>query len=1354
VDASYLYEALNGAWLGYQRTEYDARMSGASVTGANLVTNGTFDTDVSGGWAVLDANNAVSWSAGRAKCVSAAANGAFFGINIGATSAGQTIKITFDSVSDGAASCKPAAVLIGTAIGTGNINNTMQADVNFGSSRSLTHTFTGTSANTFIWFYAGTGQGVGNYILIDNVVVKAATAPVSSSGPFYQGFTDGKYYRLWKNLLKATESFNDAAWNGTTNLTITTGVTDPNGGAAAARYTATGVNAQRYQSFTTSLSGLQATNSMWIRRVTGTGVVRIYGVDGTTFTDITASLTGSWQRFSAPTTAGFAGTTYFGAEILIATSGDAIEVAFPQTELGTTATTYESKATTDGTQTETFRGNTARFPRMAAIVAEASRVVIYDLLSPGRPMWMVFVRGSTINVGTYLSASATSVNAVTAGGGVVSVALGGSQGLALINFAADRSVYKTIGGSQLRPGTIAQRNVEYTSTPASDGGPGIANSGVNSVATFTYPDAPVDPITGLQVPTIAVGTNAGYTVLKHDGTGVNGFAVGGAVVNEVKFDQRGRLYVTASNGTTAWALWLADRSFANTTLVTSNATYTSGSVTPVIGATSGAVTRGVPAGRMVAVLNTTPNVVSLTVPNEASLKGGLMAYVHNTYNTGWMAGDIRRCLLADVSAGTADSTEKITNGTFATNLSGWTTLASTGSVTWDASGAMKFTNVDTTDTAAYQDVSGLVVGQTYQLNFTTATVSGSPAWVTYIMNPADGTIDSNAGSVGQGWIFTAVRTTQRIQLTMFTDGAHSGTVDNVSLKAVAVDRSYKAKPSAINGTIAKTAVGAGSQLVAYGPFSNSNYVREAYSADLDFGTGGFDVMPWVSIPATSSNSSGQQTLPAGSFGAVSSVSLAMNTAAWTKGTGWTAPTASTFSCDGTQVAATDLTWSSGNGMVTGFYRKWTVTVSAISGTMNVYANNVSPVAITTPGTYTVFGEGGSTLIRMTAAGTTCTGSLVVEEVAPACIVSRAFSSGAKFELGVSPFGYLHGIVTDGTTTRTVLSGSWGGTGTTLAGSGWILPELSYATSGSLTLKVDGVQVGQTTGNPLLTLNNASAVLTLGNNFGLTAPFPGSISITDIGAVIPSDDASLWMFQQERAMFRDGAQVSLPDSGTCLDLSYDDVLDRWRIATAANESEFAGLVRTASAGASAGTIALVGGRSGMKLVARITTNPGVDVTIPAQNAMAEWLRRAEEMARIQTPLPPADWMGAFTANTVNGSALITVTGSSLVIPAGATAVGARVSGTGVPASTTILAVNGTQVQLSNACTALGSGVTISMLDLILPVGQSPHIVNTAGAGVREGSAFAWQRSSDGFRERVSYISAPGNQWLQVETRKAA
>jgi len=64
------------------------------------------------------------------------------------------------------------------------------------------------------------------------------------------------------------------------------------------------------------------------------------------------------------------------------------------------------------------------------------------------------------------------------------------------------------------------------------------------------------------------------------------------------------------------------------------------------------------------------------------------------------------------------------------------------------------------------------------------------------------------------------------------------------------DRSVKNNALTVNGTITKTAVATGAELVEYSGFSASNYLEQAYNADLDFGTGDFSVMGWFKTTNT------------------------------------------------------------------------------------------------------------------------------------------------------------------------------------------------------------------------------------------------------------------------------------------------------------------------------------------------------------------------------------------------------------------------------------------------------------------------------------------------------------------------
>jgi hypothetical protein len=57
----------------------------------------------------------------------------------------------------------------------------------------------------------------------------------------------------------------------------------------------------------------------------------------------------------------------------------------------------------------------------------------------------------------------------------------------------------------------------------------------------------------------------------------------------------------------------------------------------------------------------------------------------------------------------------------------------------------------------------------------------------------------------------------------------------------------------VNGTITRTAVASGANLVAYSGFSAANYLEQPYNSALDFGTGDFCVMGWVNVPDTTNS---------------------------------------------------------------------------------------------------------------------------------------------------------------------------------------------------------------------------------------------------------------------------------------------------------------------------------------------------------------------------------------------------------------------------------------------------------------------------------------------------------------------
>ena len=278
----------------------------------------------------------------------------------------------------------------------------------------------------------------------------------------------------------------------------------------------------------------------------------------------------------------------------------------------------------------------------------------------------------------------------------------------------------------------------------------------------------------------------------------------------------------------------------------------------------------------------------------------------------------------------------------------------------------------------------------------------------------------------------------------------------------------------------------------------------------------------------------------------------------------------------------------------------------------------------------------------------------------------------------------------------------------------------------------------------------AAPLTIGNNFAADAPFPGSIALLKLGATVPTYEQSQFMYEQEKQLFRAGAQSVLPDSGSVVDMAYDDATDRWVAVSATNESYWTGLIRNTVTPVPAGSYTRVTATSGIELVARSTTNPGVDITIPAYGLREELVKRAEAAARLTKELVVYDYVGGFTASTTNGSTAITSV-ANLTYPA--SYIGARISGSGIPANTTIVSVSGTTIYLSAPATATATGVSISFLDFELPVGMETKAVSVAGSLKQEGSTKDYTRLYDGFIETVRFAVAPGaTAWVQIQAQR--
>jgi len=186
---------------------------------------------------------------------------------------------------------------------------------------------------------------------------------------------------------------------------------------------------------------------------------------------------------------------------------------------------------------------------VAVIVAENDKVTIYDGDDPSLPMWMVFNEGNSgSNFNFIITGGSNSISTLNA-----RLSLGvSSNALVEIDFLKDAAQQRYSNGMFFWADPISKRN----STPLRLGGTNasaaIVDSTVNDVAMTVLPDAPIDPATGLPVPTIAVATAGGVSVIKDDGTVADGGDLFAMV--STKFSDDG-LYYSFGNGALYFATY-------------------------------------------------------------------------------------------------------------------------------------------------------------------------------------------------------------------------------------------------------------------------------------------------------------------------------------------------------------------------------------------------------------------------------------------------------------------------------------------------------------------------------------------------------------------------------------------------------------------------------------------------------------------------------------------------------------------------------------------------------------------------------------------------------------------------------
>jgi len=469
------------------------------------------------------------------------------------------------------------------------------------------------------------------------------------------------------------------------------------------------------------------------------------------------------------------------------------------------------------------RGSRKEFPAVAVIVAESNQVTIYDGDDPDLPMWAVLDINSTFY-------SVFALNGF--------VCVGTSGGVSIWGFVDETLLRYVTSGKQSQLWT---RDVTGSNFVTIDATAGIVNNTVNDVAMTVLPNAPIDAATGLPVPTIAVATDNGVSVIKDDGTVVDGVYLGGSADSHtVALSSNGKIAWTHENGPYFLGeIWSADWTEGTGSNVGGDI---NGGMFYPAASTSHLSSVGLNTTCTIDAAGSSAGLTKVHVADgEGAFLNGMVNFITSDYNTGWMNGAIKLATLSDTDDTDVTGSELVTNGTFDSDISGW---SQTGSG-W-VYGTNNVTNTTGGNGELLHQSITTVAGKTYVLSYDIVSFNGTAVQTQIKDSSVFGTTlaTQDFSAVGTHTLtFTATSTTSVIR---FGDYFTSATLDNISVRLAEEDRSVNGNGLQVFGTVTKNPVATGADLVAYSGFNASNYLKQPYNSDLaQVGTGDFCIMAWL-----------------------------------------------------------------------------------------------------------------------------------------------------------------------------------------------------------------------------------------------------------------------------------------------------------------------------------------------------------------------------------------------------------------------------------------------------------------------------------------------------------------------------
>lgn len=442
----------------------------------------------------------------------------------------------------------------------------------------------------------------------------------------------------------------------------------------------------------------------------------------------------------------------------------------------------------------TNRGARRDFPAIAVVAMETtfSQVRIYDaeeVDSNGVPsMWAI----SSLPV-------SAQVRRIKAANGFICVA--SANGLGVVDipgdgrrvYFADRVSYYTPLGDSIHVSFAKIRDDLTKNIPSTD---------TKDVDLRVFAGAPIGT-GGLPIPTIAVATAAGASIIFPSGEIVDITRSGGYVGVSLDSDTRLRL-VTPEGNVEVGPIPTID--VVDTAWRAHAWPPTLGPVVSVAGAAE-ATTRGL--------------LMRSESPTGYDL--GLTAHIGPTHNTGWMPPNTRRALFCDsipmAMTGVAPLADDCTSTT------GWTLGAG-----WSHD-ATEFDHASGT-AALDRALTGLIAGVRYRVRFLIGNRSAGSLAVSLLTAGDEAGALSVAASGEHVFGFTAGATTDTLRFVPTTD--FNGSVQDVRVEVSVADRSIVGRDALVLGAMTAVSTAGIGELRPLGGWGASNGISDAWTSDLDF----------------------------------------------------------------------------------------------------------------------------------------------------------------------------------------------------------------------------------------------------------------------------------------------------------------------------------------------------------------------------------------------------------------------------------------------------------------------------------------------------------------------------------------